>query len=269
MGTYGSLVEPASLLVNSLGDIFIVDRATNVIYKLSAELEPVAREGGLGGFGGGFNRPLGMASDAALNLYIADAGNRQIMIFDRNLRFVRSVGSYEDDNGEAVDFLFPSDIGVDFEGNFWVADEDRVLKLDPFFRLIFEASRKAAGYFILGRVSAVEISRNGIVAIGDIGNNRIITMSIFGNYIGTNEASAVGALSWDDHGNLWVVEIDRGRITCYDASGTLLYAFANEGGARPVSMATDRSGRLLALDRDQRRLRIYEVIRGAGGPGNK
>jgi len=269
IGTLGKLIEPASVLVDNLGDIFIADRAINAIYKLSADLTPLKREGGLGGFGGGFNRPLGMACDAALNLYIADGGNRRLQILDRNLRFVKSVDTYEDQNGQAVEFNFPSDVAIDNEGNIWVADEDEVLKLDPFYRLIFEASDKGAGYFILGRISSIEISAAGNVAIADAGNNRIAIMSTYGNFIGDITAGSASAVTWDNNNNIWAIESDRSRISCHDINGDLLYTFADTGGSRPVWIAFGRDGQLLVLDGNQRRLKTYELIRGAETPVDK
>jgi hypothetical protein len=269
IGTLGRLIEPASILTTNIGDIFISDRATNAIYKLSSDLSPQGREGGLGGFGGGFNRPMGMASDAALNIYFADGGNRRIQILDRNMRFVKSIDSYEDESGQTVEFVFPSDVAIDNEGNIWVADEDKVLKLDPFFRLLFEASERAAGYFLLGRVTSIDISRDGNVAIADAGNKRIVTMSIYGNYIGEIPAGSASVVAWDNFKNIWAIEPSRGMITCYNLAGSLLYTLGDTGGSRPVWLAFDRNGKLLVLDSNQRRLKIYEIIRGAGTPAGK
>jgi len=269
IGTFGKLIEPASIMVNNLGDIFISDRATSAIYKLSIDMTPVAREGGLGGYGGGFNRPLGMAADAALNIYVADGGNRQIQLLDRNMRFVKSIASYEDENGESNEFVFPSDIAIDNEGFIWVADDDKVLKLDPFYRLLFEASQKGAGYFLLGRVSSIEISKNGKVAIADAGNNRVVLMSVYGNYIGEITTGPISVVTWDGNENLWALETGNGRISCYNIAGDPLFMYADTGGSRLVWLSFDREGRLLALDGNQRRLKIFEIIRGADTPANK
>jgi len=269
LGNLGKLIEPASLLVNNIGDIFITDRAVNAICKISSDLIPQSREGGLGGFGGGYNRPMGMASDAALNIYIADGGNRRIQVFDHNMRFVKIIDGYENDKGESAQFVSPSDVAIDNAGNIWIADEDRVLKLDPFLKLLFEASEKAAGQFILGRVSAIEISMNGTVAIADAGNNRIITMSVYGNYISDFAAGSATVIAWDPRNNIWAANQDRGRISNYDVNGNLIFAFSDDAGSKPVGISFDRDGRLLVLDRNQRRLKIYELIRGAERTGQK
>jgi DNA-binding beta-propeller fold protein YncE len=268
IGNLGKLIEPASLLINNIGEIFIADRAVNAIFKLSSDLTPLAREGGLGGFGGGFNRPLGMASDAALNIYIADGGNRRIQILDRDMRFVKAIDSYEDQSGEIVSFVFPTDVAIDPEGNIWVADEDRVLKLDPFFKLLFEASEKGAGYFLLGRVTSIEISRAGTIAIADAGNNRFIIMSTYGNYFGEITSGAAAVVTWDNDNNIWAIEPDNGRTSCFDINGRRLYTYSDSGGSRPVWIAVDRDGRLLILDRNQRRLKTYDIIRGNHSPNN-
>jgi sugar lactone lactonase YvrE len=266
LGESGIISDPSGLAVNDLGEIFFTDKAEKSIYKLSADLTPIWREGSVGGSTGGFSRPSGISSDAALNIYVADEGSRQIQIFDRNLRFVRSISNYFDENDDPIDFSIPSDIVIDREGNFWISDDDKVIKLDSFFKLLYEASdRRSAGYFILGQVSCLSISRKGIVAIGDEGNRRVVMLSIYGNYFGQFSCGTPIALAWDDDSNIWVAE-SSGKIEVFNLSGDRCYSFSgDESGSKLSGVASAGKGRLVILDSGMRKVKLFEIIRGSAG----
>ena len=260
-----SLIEPAGISINRTDDIFISDRAANSIYRLSGEFNSISSEGGIGAELGGFNRPIGMASDAALNLYIADSGNRRIQILDRNLHFVRSIDSYFDENDQPLAFNQPEDISIDGEGSFWIADNDRVIRLSPFYDLQIELSYRVPGNFRIGRASSVDVSRSGHVAIGDQGNRQVIVVSIHGNPISEFSAGSPSSVAWDDHNVIWVTDPEAGKLSAYDLNGVLLFDYSEgASGYRPKWLAFDSDGRLLVLDAGLRRLTLYEVIRGIG-----
>ena len=260
-----SLIEPAGVTINRIGEIFISDRAANAIYKLSGEFDHISSEGGIGAALGGFNRPIGMASDAALNLYIADSGNRRIQILDRNLHFVKTIDSYFDENNQPLKFSQPEDITIDSENSFWIADNDKVIRLNPFYELQMELSYRAPGNFRIGRASSVDVSKSDYVAIGDQGNRQVIVVSIHGNPISEFGAGSPSSVAWDDYGNIWVADPEAGKLSAYNLNGVLLFVYSEgASGYRPAWLAFDSTGRLLVLDAGLRRLAVYEIIRGIG-----
>ncbi len=258
-------VDPVSVTVNKLGDVFVSDRGTNTVFKFSRTLERTLSEGGTGRALGDFNRPMGLTTDAALNLYVADSGNRRIQILDRNLRYVNSLESYFDEDDSPVEFELPEDIAIDGENSFWIADNDKVIRLDPFYGLRFEMSYDAPGDFAVGRVSAVAVSRSDLVAVADTGNRRIIVATIYGNLVARFAVGSVSSLAWDNRGVLWTCDPEAGKISAYDTSGHLLFVFAESyPGYKPNRVAFDPSGRMLVIDSARRTLTIYEIVRGAG-----
>jgi tripartite motif-containing protein 71 len=262
-----NLINPAAVTSNGIGEIFISDKAANTIYKLSTALELMTSEGSPSS--NEFNRPRGLACDAALNMYVADTGNKRIQILDHNLRFARSVTSYFDQNGESADFTQPDDISIDGEGNFWVADDDKVLKLDPFFNLILEISNTAPSSFIIGKVSSVRTSRGGQAAISDLGNQRIAVVSAAGNYVGEIPVQSPQSVAWDKSGNIWVIE-SGGMLSAFNVNDNLIFSFRSDNpGSKAIWVAFDPAGRLLLLDGGLRKLDIYEVVTGASSIGGK
>ena len=83
-----SMEEPVGVAFDSAGDLFIVDYVNSVVYEVSAAthvMSVVAGDGVAGHSGTGgpataasLNYPMGVAVDAAGNLFIADTGNDEI-----------------------------------------------------------------------------------------------------------------------------------------------------------------------------------------------
>lgn len=264
LGSGVALMEPSGATFNKLGELFISDKTTNRVFRLSADFNVISNEGGIGTSPGSFNRPAGMASDPALNLYVADSGNRRIQILDRNLRHVRSIRSYFDESDNPVNFTQPEDIVIDREGNIWIADNDKVLKLDPFYELLLEMSYDAPGNFRIGRASSIDISDGDLVAIADPGNRQVLITTVHGNYVNEFAAGKPSCVRWDRSGVLWVTDPSAGRIEAYDVSGNMIYRhIENSPGFRPSWITFDLSGRMIILDSGQRRVFVYDVIRGA------
>ncbi len=261
-----SLVGPAAVTANGIGEILISDRDANTIYKLSSDLELLATEGSSSS--SEFIRPLGLACDAALNLYVADSGNKRIQILDHNLRFARTVDSYFDQNGSASDFNLPSDISIDGEGNFWIADDSRVIKLDPFFNLQLEISNNTPSSFIIGKVSSLRTGRGGMVAIADPGNRRVDIITTAGNYVAEIPGQAPQMVTWDKYANIWAV--DSGKLFEFDVKGNLGFIFSGDSpGSRIVWVAFDPANRLVLLDGGLRKVSIYELVEGVLPAGEK
>ena len=259
-GTY--LVDPSAVAVNDLGEIYISDKAKNTIYKLSPNLELIGAEGGIGSGSGSLNHPVGMAFDAALNIYVAEPGNRRISILDRNLHFVRNYKAYNDDDEQSVDFDTPRDVSLDREGNLWVADDSRCVKLTPFFDLQLEISNDSRGYPIIGEIISLRVARNSLVAIADRGSRQVILVRTLGTYISKFPVETPDAIAWDKNGNIWVVS--EGKLYAYDINGTIKFEFAeNSPNSRIIWVAFDIAGNMYTLDSGDKRLRIYEVIYGA------
>jgi DNA-binding beta-propeller fold protein YncE len=255
-----SLISPATVITNDIGEIFISDNASNTVYRLSSTLEFLSKEGSPSS--SIFNKPLGMACDAALNLYVVDSGNHRIQVLDHNLRFARSISSYSDQNNESVDFTQPSDISIDGEGNFWIADDNKILKLNPFFNLLLEISDQVPSPFIVGKVTSLRVSKRGLVAIADNGNQRIRVISTAGNFISEINVSSPRAVIWDRDDNIWVLE--QNKLSAFDLTGIERFSFISDlPGARPVWAAFDPGGRLIIVDGGLRKVGIFEVVRGA------
>ena len=79
-----SFSQPADVTWDRAGNIYVADGfgANNRIAKFTKDGNFVKSWGRTGSDQGQFNRIRGIASDAQGNLYVADAGNRRIQVFD-------------------------------------------------------------------------------------------------------------------------------------------------------------------------------------------
>jgi hypothetical protein len=130
-GSYGFAFAHA-LRVDPQDNIWAVDEGTNMLIKFSPEgrvamllgrrPEPVASlfpaPAGPGPYT--FNRPTDVAWDAAGNIFVADGyGNSRVVKYDKNGRFLASVGSLGSQPGQ---LNLPHTMAADAKGNVYVGD---------------------------------------------------------------------------------------------------------------------------------------------------
>jgi DNA-binding beta-propeller fold protein YncE len=146
VGIYGFMFAQ-SVSVDAQDNIWTVDRGSDMVIKFdpagrvlftlsrkpeSVTIEPRApaaeagRGGGRGGGGRGpvagdnFNRPTGVAWDAAGNIFVSDGyNNARIAKMDKTGKFVKSFGVKGTGDGQLD---MPNSIAVDAKGNVYVAD---------------------------------------------------------------------------------------------------------------------------------------------------
>ncbi len=264
------LMGPSGIAVNPLGEIYVSDGELNMILKLSDRLEMLSYEGGTGGGPGDFNRPSGMACDAALNLYIADPGNRRIQIIDRNLRQAAAKTEYFEKDGSTRKFNLPEDVAIDFEGNIWVADDDRVLKINPFNEIELELSYSSPVGLNIGKAVSIAATGTGIIAIGDSGNKKLFVISSYGNLISEFQVGLISSVAWEGKNIIWVSSHVNETISAYDIYGNRLFVFADENpGTKPTSLAIDNRGMLLVADKGLGKISRYEIIRSKVDPSER
>ncbi len=138
-GALGELYEPRGVAVDAQGNLYVADTWNARIVKYDPQGRAVAAWGSgeqdlgdgrratitegdparnaaapLGLFG-----PRGVAVDARGNVYIADTGNRRIIVTDSDGAFLYQFGSAGAGPGQ---FNEPTSLAVDAQGNLYVAD---------------------------------------------------------------------------------------------------------------------------------------------------
>jgi uncharacterized protein (TIGR03437 family) len=134
--TYTQLNHPDGLAVDAAGNIYIADTVGRRLLKFSNGTVTVLAGDGNIGFGGdngpatkaSLYDPMGVAVDAAGNVYIADTFNGRIRKISTNGNIATIAGTrffaYTGDGGPALNasLFFPHDVAVDSSGNVFISD---------------------------------------------------------------------------------------------------------------------------------------------------
>ncbi len=245
------LYYPEEICVDSSGNLYII---ANRIRKVDTNgiITAVAGNGEIGYSGDGgpatqalLGAPTGICVDSSGNLYIADNYNHRIRKVDANGIITTVAGNgfsgyygYSGDGGPATQARLndPQDICVDSSGNLYIADTNRIRKVDTSGIITTIAGNGEYGY-----------SGDGGPAIqAKINFSRGICVDSFGNlYISeTNRVRKIDAY---------------GIITTVAGNG--VYGYSGDGGPaakasikRPIGLCTDSIGRLYIADSENSRI---------------
>lgn len=139
-GTSALFSQPAGLVIDDAGSLYVVDAMNNAVRKISLQgsswVTTTIAGDGVNGHADGtnrlaqFNMPMGIARDFAGNLYVADSFNcsiRKVSPTGTNWVVTTIAGSNTawgnaDGTNSAARFSNPQGIAVDATGNLFVAD---------------------------------------------------------------------------------------------------------------------------------------------------
>lgn len=107
------------IAVGADGNLYIVDKGHNSIYKTTPDGKILAKWGSQGYGDGQFNQADRIAVDREGNFFVTDNVNNRVQKFSANGTFLISWGSEGTDDGQ---FSSPGGIGVDRNGFVYIAD---------------------------------------------------------------------------------------------------------------------------------------------------
>lgn len=238
-----------------------------------------------------FGECVGVAVDAAGNIYVANRGEHPLMEFRPDGTFLRYVA-------QGLDvFLAPHSVAIGPHGNIWYVDAgtNLVVELDPATRLLMVLGKKPEAWtwethvVQHGPVAAEDFDQptgiafapDGSVYITDgYGNSRVAHFSADGKFLAQwgYRGSEPGAFNTphgvviDPSGRVYVADRGNRRIQVFDATGRLLNVWSDVGapwalcitpGPDPVIWSADGpAGRFYKLDLDGK------VLGEFGTPGH-
>ncbi|MBK6980993.1 MAG: VCBS repeat-containing protein [Betaproteobacteria bacterium] len=273
--TAANFALPVAIALDSAGDLYIADRYNYRVRKVDANgiVSTVAGNGSAthGGDGGPAMQagiaPIGLAFDAAGNLYIADTDNHRIRRVGTNGIITtvagNGVAASSGDGGAATAASIgkPCGIALDASGNLFIADEQ---------------------FHVIRRVS----TGGTITTVAGTGSPS------FGGDGGPAAAAALDApcgLAFDTAGNLYISDKNNFRVRRMSPDG-VIHAFAGNGPylfgytedgipatqtvlSRPHAVATDAAGNVYIDTPETERIRkvdpsgIISTVAGIGPVG--
>jgi sugar lactone lactonase YvrE len=233
--------KPTGITVGADGNLYIADTDNNVIRKVTRGGVTTTFAGdGLPGYQDGngnsasFSHPLGIASDAAGNLYVADVNNQRIRKITPAAEVTTIAGNgipaFVNGIGTAASFDGPVGVTVDAAGNIYVADRDN------------HCIRKitAAGVVSTFAGTGASGATDGTVATATFHSPRNLAIDPEGNFYIA------------DAGNHMIRKITPGGIVSTlagagvpgNAEGQTVAAYFND----PTGLVTDNMGNLYVTD---------------------
>lgn len=222
LGKRGGLAFPLAVAANREGTLYIAERSSEhlkVVSRYDAlageeyrslDISPYRRSVPV--------QPSALYMDSTGRLYVADRGNRQVLVFDRNEKFLFAIP----DVGE------PTTVRTGRSGQILVAD--------PAFGGIRVYSEQGNRLRTIGgyssqfseplRVRAMAVDNSDRIWVAEEGGRGIRAIDLFGNLISSRAARGFGGegvfapvdMATDPQNNLYVLEQGGNRITVFRIS---------------------------------------------------
>lgn len=283
------LKEPVDVAVSVSGDVYVLDQESANVFvfdssgrlKLdfgkSAPKSPSSdsKKSVWGIIAKGLNvtsspesvelgKPTSLALSTKGDIYIADAKNNNIQVFNQTGKFLFLFGASGSDPGQ---FRFPSGVTVDQFGVVYVADRDN--KRIEFFspQGIFLGSFSTEGEPVdIG----IDPQRNLYVLMPKL--QKIVKYSPDGKELKSitckmnkrNYVSEATGITVDKRGDIYITENDDHSVKKIDSSEIVLLSFGSKGKGRgqfnkPAGIVADASGRVIIADMANSRVQILAV----------
>ena len=129
LGSLGDMIHPQGIAIDGSDNIYV--SSNNKLQKFTSSGELIACARGIN-----FRDPYGVTLyKDDVYVYICDSNNHCIKVFDLDLNFIRSIGSYGKERGQ---FNTPYDVKFDTDGWMYVAEwgNERVQVMDNYGHFI-------------------------------------------------------------------------------------------------------------------------------------
>jgi sugar lactone lactonase YvrE len=297
IGTAPQFYGASGVAVDAVGNVFVADRGNNRIRKITATGLVSTFAGSTSGFADGvgtaaqFYDPVGVAVDAAGNVFVADRGNNRVRKITAS-GFVSTVAGnntagYADGVGTAAQFNNPSSVSVDATGNLYVADAQnyRIRKITSTGAVTTFAGSNYG--YADGVGTAAQFSEPLGVAVDALGNvfvadniwiRKITSTGVVTTFAGSGtdgdadgigtaaQFSSIWGVAVDFSGNILVSDTGNTRIRKITASGVVSTLAGSTAGfadgignaaqfESPWGLAADAAGNIYVADANNNLIR--------------
>jgi DNA-binding beta-propeller fold protein YncE len=210
-----------------------------------------------------FGQVTAVATDSADRVHVFHRGQKPVVVFDADGKYVRSWGDDLVKNAHGL--------RVDADDNVWITDlaHHQVMKFDPQGKLLLTLGKKDSpgeSKDQFNKPADVAFGAGGEVYVADgYGNSRVVKFSKEGKYLkewgkkGTAEGefNLPHAVRIDDSGRVYVGDRENNRIQVFDAEGKFLAQWKETGA--PFGLFLTRGRQMLLADGRANLARVLDL----------
>jgi NHL repeat/CARDB len=194
----GEFNAPQGVAVDANGFIYVADTGNHRIQKFENldglnPGDPVAFLQVFSSAGASLDAPRGLGTSDQNLIFVADTGNRRVVVFDTDGQFVNTLGGPDDgDNDTNGEFIEPADVAVcpstvpdNLGGRIYVVDRGRhnVQVFDSNRNFLFSFSVQGSGLGQLSSPAGIAVDTQCSVYVADTGNHRIQMFDAEGGFL--------------------------------------------------------------------------------------
>lgn len=265
--------KPAAIAARQ-GRIYVADTSTETIVVFDVPRRRLFRFGQRAP--NALGKPSGLALDAQLNVYVADAKRRQIMVFDSLGLFLRAIGGPDDlerPTGVAVSRDGERIYAVDRSDN--ESDNHRVVIYAKDGKKIKVIGSRGSGDALFNVPLQAAVAADGSLYVLDSGNFRVQAFDREGNFLrafgrpGVNPGNLARprGIAVDDEGNIYVTDASFNNFQIFQPDGQLLLAVGQASAASNPGkfgllsgIAADETGRVYVVDQLFNKVEVFRRL---------
>lgn len=224
--------------------------------------------------GSGFRNPMDLALGEDDVVYVLNRSYEsrpdgiRVTVCTLDEDYISEFGSYGEEDGQ---FVWPTSIALDQEGNAYVADEwlNRITIFNGDGEYLRKWGTSGSGPGELDRPAGLAISSDGHIFISDSRNHRIQKFTLDGQFVaqfgsfGTEpgQLNLPWGIALDQDGRVYVADWRNDRIQQFGPDGEWLASFGTSGDTvgqfnRPTGVAVDKDGDVYVADWRNNRVQV-------------
>lgn len=264
------LLRPYGLTEDSEGRLLVADAGQRVVHIFDFERQKYDYL--TGGPREPFSSPIGVAVDAADNIYVSDSVRARIYVFNKKGKFIRLLG----DPRRGTTFQRPTGLAIDPARQLlYVTDTlpHQILVLDLGGALIKTIGHRGTGPGEFNYPTALTLAGGNIYVV-DAMNFRIQVLTPEGKFLGsfgrlgnrTGTLNRPKGIACDSDGHLYVVDALFETVQVFDPEGRLLYYFGSPGKGPsqfvlPTGIHISPRNQIYVADSYNRRVQVFRYRR--------
>jgi DNA-binding beta-propeller fold protein YncE len=215
--------------------------------------------------------PYGVAVNSSGNIYISDAGNSRVLVFDPAGVLLAAWDQKGSGEGQFNSMGFGG-LAIDSSDNVFVVDNGnhRIQKFDKDGAFLLQWGSEGTGDGRFVRAIGIAVDADGNVYVTDDGNPFVQKFDNNGNFLmkfggagtGDGQFSHATGIAVDTSGNIFVADYENKRVQKFDNAGNFLVTWKIGGDIEtegiPEAIAVDAQGNVYVSDYQLGRMQVFD-----------